>query len=85
MALKVYGGHTFKGGRQARTIIAAKSMKEAAEAIGTTLTEMRAYWSVSGNPKELEIALAQPGVVLYERVERSGDFQPINQDKPCAR
>lgn len=78
MALKVFGGLTFVGGKQVRTIVAAKSQKAAAEAVGISLGEFRNYWAETGNDQELEIALPQPGIVFIEAVPRSGEFQPAN-------
>lgn len=45
MALKVFGGLTFKDGKQVRTIVAAKNQKAAAEAVGVSLGELRTYWA----------------------------------------
>lgn len=78
MALKVFGGLTFKGGMQMRTLVAASSQKAAAKLVGTSLDDFRAYWSVTGNRAEVEAALAQPGIALLETEPRSGIFKPAN-------
>lgn len=76
MALKVYGGLTFVGGKQVRTIVATTSQKLAAELTGVSLSYLRAYWSVTGNAHEIEVAMAMPGTVF--RTEYKGDrFSPV--------
>jgi hypothetical protein len=75
--LKVFGGDVFfHRGKQLRTIIAAYSQKEAAEKAGISLYEMREWWCETGNPKELEVALAEPGVLFYEVPKKKGDYGP---------
>lgn len=66
MAFKVFGGLSFVRGKQLRTIVAAKSQKAAAEALGVSLSYLRNYYAITGNRQELEQALSQPGVVLVQ-------------------
>lgn len=62
--LKVYGGNLFTPLGQRRAIVAATSKAEVSRLIGWTVAQMRDYWCETGNERELEQALAQPGVIL---------------------
>jgi hypothetical protein len=74
--LKVYGGLVFRGPRQVRAVIAAYNAEEVARAHPGRCSAhyIRGYWSVTGNTKEVEAAMAQPGILLVEESERSGRF-----------
>ena len=74
--LKVYGGLVFHGARQVRAVIAAYNAQEVADAHPGRASAhyIRGYWSVTGNAKEVEAAMAKPGVLLLETCERSGKF-----------
>ena len=74
--LKVWGGLTLKGGKQHRTIVAATSQANAAEALGCTLHELRGYWAVTGNKTELGVALAKPGQVFIQSTPNGGVYLP---------
>lgn len=63
--LKVYGGNIFVRGVQRRAIVAASSQKEVARIIGCPLYEIREWWCETGNNRELDVALAEPGVVFH--------------------
>lgn len=76
MALKVYGGATMVGMQQVRTIVAASNQKEAAELLGTTLHEIRSYWSVTGNELEIDTALASPRTVFKSSSLNDVNFAP---------
>ena len=59
--LKVFGGMPFNANhRQERCVIAAYSQKQVAEIIGTSLSDIRGWWCVTGNKEEIEKALAKP-------------------------
>jgi hypothetical protein len=62
--LKVYGGMTFQGGEQVRTIVAATSWVKAAEATGMKVAYIREYWSITGNKDEIDAAMKSPGVPI---------------------
>lgn len=68
--LKVYGGLTFhaKQGklRQLRTIVATTSQKRVAELTAESLHSIQKYWAITGNEKELEIALKNPEQVFLK-------------------
>lgn len=61
MAMKVWGG-CFDG--TTRHIVAAKTKKAAAEALGVTLYSLNGWAAETGNDLELATALAEPGVVF---------------------
>lgn len=78
--LKVYGGLIHMGKRgQLRTIVAATSQQKAAELVGCTVSEIRNWWEVTENEKELAAALAQPGVVLQASDNMGLDFSPMTK------
>ena len=59
--LKVWGGATFAGGTQRRTLVCAASKKRAVEllssvGLSTTLNAFITWWSETGNSVELSIA-----------------------------
>ena len=64
--LKVYGGLAFmSNGKQSRIIIAATSRKAASEGLQKVglyvpVSHITGYWSITGNAKEIEIALLHP-------------------------
>lgn len=65
--VKVYGGTTMLamgGRRQVRAIIATSSQQNAAKAFGLTVGEVRKFWSITGNPVEVEVATSRYGVPL---------------------
>jgi len=64
---KVYGGTVMLSigkRRQARAIIATTSQQNVAKAFGITLGDVRGFWSVTGNPAEVEAATRRYGVPL---------------------
>ena len=75
--MKVFGGLVFRGSRQVRTIVAAKSKTKAAEAVHETLHQFRSYWCETGNATELSIALARPGQVFMASGAMGKDFRPV--------
>lgn len=63
--LEVYGWTGFRGGKQTRDIVAARSVAEVLRISGIS----RSMWNWSGceskNPKDIEIAMSDPGVVFW--------------------
>jgi len=68
--LKVYGGLDFrrieKRLAQVRTIVATTSWRRASELTGLSLYELQTYWAISGNERELGIALSCPETVFIK-------------------
>jgi hypothetical protein len=81
--MKVFSGLIF-GGRgmrdQVSTIVAAKSRAAAGRILHLPDSEMRNYWSETGNKKSLEVALAAPGQVFMASSIMSEDFAPVRLD-----
>lgn len=77
--LKVWGGLVHMGisRGQCRTVVAATSQAKAAEALGITVSELRGWWSVSGNVGDLAAALSSPGQVFMARSSMGRDFRPV--------
>jgi hypothetical protein len=61
------------GGCQARSIVAAKTKKAAAEAFGFTTYYMNNWASETWNETEVAVATAKPGTVFY--FDQYGDRQ----------
>lgn len=77
-AIKVFGGLIHTGARgQLRTIVAAPSQAKAAEALNCSLSELRTWWSKTGNPVELATALSNPGQVFQASSTMGKDFRPV--------
>lgn len=75
--LKVYGGQVMRPGGQRRGVIAAYNAQEVADALGNASAYyVRGYWSVTGNAKEIEVATANPGVLLIENQRNSHNYSP---------
>lgn len=73
----VWGGLTMgRGSQQVRTILAAKTEKQAMGLLRITTPHFMANWSKTLNPVEQEIALASPGVVLQASSLSGFDFIP---------
>ena len=76
--LKVWGGLVHMGARgQCRTVVAATSQAKAAEALHCTISELRGWWSVSGNKDDLAAALSEPGRVFMASSSMGRDFRPV--------
>lgn len=82
--LKVYGVMNFRQecpvspnrGRQTRDVVAARSIAEAARLIGVSDRFMRVYGSETGNDVEVEICMADPGVVFWRPInDRTETYQ----------
>lgn len=79
MKLKVFGGLTIKNGKQVRTIVATTSQQKAADLVGISLGHLRDYWSVTGNPVELELALSKPNAVFISDSTFGKDFVELTK------
>lgn len=75
-AIKVYGWQSFRRecptiGRQTREIVAARSKKEAARLAGYARPSQMFNLCETGNPKEIEVAMSEPGAVFWEPLSYS--------------
>jgi hypothetical protein len=61
---RVYGGLVLKKGRQVRCVVAG-TQREVADVVGTSLSQIRGWWAVTGNAREVALANAQPGTLVY--------------------
>jgi hypothetical protein len=59
--------------KQARCVVAAASLKEAARLFEVSLYHARGYCSETGNAEELRQALAHPGVVWWHELDEYQD------------
>ncbi len=75
--LKVWGGLTFRGCTQCRTIVATYTKKKACELVNISIGELNDYWSETGNEIELKLALANPEIVFVELNNYKQDFVKI--------
>jgi hypothetical protein len=74
MKLKVYGcTHFARTGNsyrlQVRAIVAERSMAGAARAFQMSAHHLRQYGAETGNAEEVEVALAEPGVVFWRELD----------------
>ena len=53
---------------QVRYVAAVFSRKEFAELLGLTVGEIAGYSSVTGNPKEVKLAMAKPHTLIFVEV-----------------
>jgi hypothetical protein len=82
MELKVFGGWTLIDGKQVAAVVAASSQRNAVAAlaeygIGLTVRELVAYWPITGNRKQCEVALAVPGTVYAASSLDTDDYKPL--------
>lgn len=83
MTLKVYRGAIMLRGDQVRACVAASSWAEAARIVdmhdinGCTLSYMRDYWSVTGNPKQIAAAMSRPLVLFVSKSMTSDNYRPF--------
>jgi hypothetical protein len=73
-ALKVYGyrGYVARHG-QVRQVVAARSQREAADKLNTSLHDFRRWGGETGNLEEETIAISRPGTVFYTRDDFKSD------------
>lgn len=63
--MKVYGtSQYFKDSYQCRAVVAAKTKKRAAELLKQSAYTFKYYTCETGNPKEVELAMAKPETVI---------------------
>lgn len=70
--LKVYGG-TFDG--KHREVVAVTSGKKAATMFGISYNLFQQYGCETGNKKEIEAAMSQPGTVFIRKVNVEPNFR----------
>lgn len=75
--IKVFGGLVFRGDKQVRAIVASTSKAKAAAAVDESPHQFGNFWCETGNQKELQIALANPGQVFVASSSMGKDFSPI--------
>lgn len=74
--LKVFGGYLHGRGRpQVRTIVAAKSQKEAAVLFGVSIGCVRSCFCETFNKIEVEIAISSPGTIFQASSVDGKDFK----------
>ena len=78
--LKVHAGIRFTKGKQQRIIVAATSIKQACEAARISAYHYRAYWNVTGNAEECEVALKNPGVAYYRSLDGDEKFKIFSSE-----
>jgi len=80
--LKVYGGHSYMNFKQFldkkphRAIVAAYTQKQVIEIAGISMSELRNYWSETGNKRELETA-TEVGMWVYDGNEFHKDTKLV--------
>lgn len=78
---KVWGGITFVGSKQVRTLVIAKTQKQAAARVGDSLHSFRQYWSETGNAVELEVCRRTDGHVFKATTCNGVDFSAVPPHK----
>jgi len=53
---------------QVRYVAAVSSQKEFAELVGSVLVQIRPYMSITSNPKEVKLAMANPHTLIFIEV-----------------
>jgi hypothetical protein len=89
--LKVYGITEYvsanepaeNGNRQARCVVAAPNLSEAAAALDVTTGYLRTYGCETGNSGEIETAMSSPGTVFWQ--SRDGRWNELAADRPRKR
>lgn len=67
---------------QVRSLIAAKSRAEASRITGVPSSHLKAFWSLTGNREEIEVALSQPGVLFQASSAKGRDFVAVLRGFP---
>lgn len=65
MKYKVWGGLTFKGRNQVRTLVATKTKKRAVELLKLPYYYFADYWSETYNEKEIKLAMVKTETIIY--------------------
>jgi hypothetical protein len=80
--MRVYGGYHHVNGRQVRCVVAG-SVAQVAKAIHTTVYTINKYWSVTGNPVEINVAMLKPGTPFVcdknKYNARAKDYQALDE------
>lgn len=58
--LKVFGGWTYRNGKQVRAVVATTSQKKVAEITGDSLHHIRNSWCETANEQEVSDAMKCP-------------------------
>lgn len=74
---KVWGGIHLRGGKQFRTLIVARSQKDAALLAGCSVSDFRNFWSETGNVVELEVARRTVGKLFQATTSMGVDFRAV--------
>jgi len=88
--MKVYSGASMVNGKQVAVIVAATSQRTAVAALENfgiviSVRHLITYWTVTGNRKACEVALAQPGLAFAATSLDSDDYAPLPQRIPAPR
>ena len=65
MKYKIWGGLTFKGRKQVRTLVATKTKKKAMELLKLPYRYFTDYWCATSNEIEIKLALTCPEKIFY--------------------
>jgi hypothetical protein len=69
---KVWSGRKSIHGNIVKIILAAKSQKEAANALGITVTELKENWDVTYDITEVATALSVPNRQMFQFLDHKG-------------
>ncbi len=58
--MRVYGGWLFIKGSQVRCLVATTSQQNVATITKQPMSFIRAYWAITGNKEEIELAMKKP-------------------------
>lgn len=87
--MKVYGGNSFRHGKQIRVIAAVKSQAEFSRLTRFTRGYIRDYCCETGNKLELEVANSRPGVLFWCPLDNhhgpylEEDWMKKEKENPC--
>lgn len=66
--LKVYSGYTHISGKQHAACCAARSMAEVARIVGVSPSQIRGYWSETGNDEQVAAAMSSPSTLFVASI-----------------
>lgn len=79
--LKAFAGRIFlRNTGQCQCVVAATSQAKAASILKVSLGEIRNYFSLTGNEKDIEIALSKPGTVFI-RLKPGDGYQELSPEE----
>ena len=64
--MKVFTRIVRRNRKSVRALVAAKSQKEAARLLSTSLYDVQKYYNVTGNKADIALAMANQGTVVYK-------------------